>query len=67
MIGAKNGEREREREKTKLGLRSERGKVGREGFVAAGLVQISDGSMEEERRDGEAIRRETWENEMQKE
>jgi len=62
-IGAKN----EEREKTKRGLRSERGKVGREGFVAAGLVQISDGFMEEERRDREAVRRETRENEMQKE
>ena len=47
-----------------MGLRSERGKVGREGFVAAGLVQISDGSMEEERRDEETVRRETKENEM---
>ena len=41
--------------------------MGREGSIAAGLVQIGDGSVEEERRDGEAIRRETWENEMQKE
>ena len=32
------------------GLRSERGKVGREGSMAAGLVQIGDGSVEEERR-----------------
>ena len=78
-IEAKNGEREktkcigndikRERvcvKRTKRGLRSERGKVGREGFVAAGLVQIDDGSVEEERRDGEVVRRETWrkENEM---
>ena len=55
--------------RTKRGLRSERGKVGREGSVAARLVQISDGSMEEERKDGEAVRRETWrkENEIQKE
>ena len=36
--------------KTKRGLRSERGKVGREGSMVAGLVQIDDGSMEEERR-----------------
>ena len=52
--------------RTKRGLRSERGKVGREGSVAAGLVQIDDGSVEEERRDGEVVRRETWrkENEM---
>ena len=35
---------------TKRGLRSERGKVGREGSVAARLVQIDDGSVEEERR-----------------
>ena len=39
--------------------------VGGNGFVAAGLVQIGDGSLrkkegfvEEERRDGEALRRE---------
>ena len=38
--------------------------MGREGFVAVGLVQISDGSMEEERRDEEIVRRETQENEM---
>ena len=38
--------------------------MGREGFVAAELVQISDGSMEEERRDEETVRRETQENEM---
>ena len=31
-------------------MRSERGKVGREGSVAAGLVQIGDGFVEEERR-----------------
>ena len=36
--------------RTKRGLRSERGKVGREGSMVAGLVQIDDGSMEEERR-----------------
>ena len=55
--------------RTKRGLRSERGKVGREGSMVAGLVQIDDGSMEEERRDGEAVRRETQrkENEIQKE
>ena len=37
--------------------------------VATRLVQISDGYVEEERRDGEAVRRETRrkENEMQKE
>ena len=39
------------------------------GFVAVGLVQIGDGSVEEERRDGEAMMREIRrkENEMQKE
>ena len=39
------------------------------GPVATRLVQISDGYVEEERRDGEAVRRETRrkENEMQKE
>ena len=36
--------------RTKRGLRSERGKVGRGGSMVAGLVQIDDGSMEEERR-----------------
>ena len=36
--------------RTKRGLRSERGKVGREGSVEARLVQIGDGSVEEERR-----------------
>ena len=36
--------------RTKRGFRSERGKVGREGSMVAGLVQIDDGSMEEERR-----------------
>ena len=36
--------------RTKRGLISERGKVGREGFMAAGLVQIGKGSVEEERR-----------------
>ena len=41
--------------------------MGREGAVAAGLVQIGDGSVVEERRDGEVVRRETRENEMQKE
>ena len=41
--------------------------MGREGSMAAGLVQIGDGSVEEERRDREVIRRETWENEIQKE
>ena len=43
--------------------------VDGDGFVAAGLVQIGDGSMEEERRDGEAARRDPQrkENEMQKE
>ena len=45
-------------------MRSERGKVGREGSMAAGLVQIGDGSVEEERRDREVIRRETRENDM---
>ena len=50
LIEAKNQERERERERTIQGLRSERGKVGREGSVAAGLVQIGDGFVEEERR-----------------
>ena len=43
--------------------------VDGDGFVVAGLVQIEDGSVEEERRDGEAARRETQrkQNEMQKE
>ena len=43
--------------------------VDGDGFEAAGLVQIGDGSVEEERRDGEAARRETQrkENETQKE
>ena len=41
--------------------------MGREGPVTAGLVQIGDVSVEEERRDGEAVRRKTQENEMQKE
>ena len=43
--------------------------MGREGSVAARLVQIDDGSVEEERGDGEAMRRETWrkENEIHKE
>ena len=36
--------------RTKRGLRSERGKVGTEGSMVAGLVHIDDGSMEEERR-----------------
>ena len=36
--------------RTKQGLRSERGKVGREGSVAARFVQIGNGSVEEERR-----------------
>ena len=31
--------------------------VDGDGFVVAGLVQIEDGSVEEERRDGEAARR----------
>ena len=40
-----------------------------DGPVATRLVQIDDGYVEEERRDGEAVRRETRrkENEMQKE
>ena len=32
--------------------------VGGNGFVAVGFVQIGDGSVEEERRDGKAVRRE---------
>ena len=42
------------------------GWLGDDGFVVAGLVQIGNGSVEEERRDGEAVRRETRrkENEM---
>ena len=35
--------------------------------LAMGLWRKKEGFVEEERRDGEAIRRETWENEMQKE
>ena len=45
LIEAKNQERERERERMIRGLRSERAKVGREGSVVAGLVQIGDGSV----------------------
>ena len=33
--------------------------VGGDGSMATGLVQIDNRSMEEERRDGEAVRRET--------
>ena len=45
------------------------GQVSGDGSMAVGLVYISYGSVEEERRDGEAVRRETRrkENEMQKE
>ena len=43
--------------------------VGGNGFVAVGFVQIGDGSVEEERRDGKVVMREIRrkENEMQKE
>ena len=43
--------------------------VGSDGSVVARLVQIGDGSVEEERRDGKAVRRETQrkENESKKE
>ena len=43
--------------------------VGSDGFVAARFVQIGDGSVEEERKYGEAMRRETRrkKNEMKKE
>ena len=43
--------------------------VDSDGSMAAAFVQIGDGSVEDERKDGEAMRRETRrkENEMQKE
>ena len=52
------------------------GQVGDDGSVAVGLVQIDDrskeekrvcGSMEEERRDGEAVKRETEKGEWKQE